>query len=277
MNTRGFLTKTLRDFTDALENALFAEDIARRAGLLQSLDPRAKLLGVLALLIAVNVSHHWLAVLALGLVTLPLASVSRIPLRFYLSRVWIPTSVFTGVIALPALFNVVTPGAPLVTLIDSDAPRVLVAITYSGVLTALSLWLRVGVSVSLATLLILTTRWATLLQALRVVRVPQAFVLILGMTYRYLFVLLHVANHLFLARQSRLVGRVTPSENRRWLAASVGTLFAKSYALSDEVYLAMQARGFRGEVHVLDAPHWQARDWVGLGAFIALATLIALI
>lgn len=274
MNTRDFLTKTLRDFTETLENALFAEDIARRAGLLQSLDPRAKLLGVLVLLVAINVSYNWLAVLALYVLTLPLASASRVPLGFYLSRVWIPTSLFTGVIALPALFNIVTPGAPLITLMDSDSPRVLVTITYPGALTAFALWLRVGVSVSLATLLILTTRWATLLQALRVVRVPQAFVLILGMTYRYLFVLLHAANHLFLARQSRLVGRVTPSENRRWLAASVGTLFAKSYALSDEVYLAMQARGFRGEVCVLDAPHWQARDWVGLGAFIALAVLV---
>lgn len=274
MNTRGFLTKTLRDFADALDNALFAEDLARRAGLFQSLDPRAKLLSVVVLLIAINLSHNWLAVLALYLLTIPLAFASRVPLGFYLSRVWIPTSLFTGVIALPALFNVVTPGAPLVTLIDSDSPRVMVTITYPGVLTALSLWLRVGVSVSLATLLIVTTRWATLLQALRVVRVPQAFVLILGMTYRYLFVLLHAANHLFLARQSRLVGRVTPSENRRWLAASMGTLLAKSYALSDEVYLAMQARGFRGEVRVLDAPRWHARDGMWLALFVVIAVLI---
>lgn len=109
-------------------------------------------------------------------------------------------------------------------------------------------------------LLIFTTRWTILLKALRVLRVPQAFVLILGMTYRYLFVLLNAANDLLLARQSRVVGRVAPAEERRWLAASLGTLFAKAYALSDEVYLAMQARGFRGEVYVFESLTWQARD-----------------
>jgi energy-coupling factor transporter transmembrane protein EcfT len=40
-----------------------------------------------------------------------------------------------------------------------------------------------------AVLLILTTRWAVPLKALRVLRVPQGFVLILGMTYRYIYVL----------------------------------------------------------------------------------------
>jgi len=274
MKARGFLFKTIHDFTDTLEQALFAEDVARRAGVLQSLDPRAKLLGALVLLIAISLSHNALAILTLALLTFPLALASRVPLGFYLKRVWIPASFFTGLIALPALSSPLTPGAPLVTLIDSTAPRLYLAITAPGVLTALLLWLRAGTSISIAVLLVLTTRWMTLLQALRILRVPQAFVLILGMTYRYLFVLLHTANHLFLARQSRLVGRVAPAEERRWLAATAGTLFAKSYALSEEVYLAMQARGFRGEARVLQTLTWRARDGLWLAGWIGIAALV---
>jgi cobalt/nickel transport system permease protein len=270
---RGFVEKTLADITGALEQTLFAEEIARRDGLLQSLDPRAKLVGALALLIAVSASHNLLVIAMLYALTLPIAAASRVPMGFYLKRVWLFMPFFTGVVALPALFDVFTPGAPLVTLIDLESPRVYLTITQPGVVTAAFLLLRVGASVSIGVLLILTTRWATLLKALRVLRVPQAFVLILGMTYRYIYVLLHAANNMFLARQSRVVGRVSAADDRRWLTASMGTLFAKSYELSDQVYLAMQSRGFRGEAQVMDALVWRGSDWAWLTALLVVAVL----
>jgi cobalt/nickel transport system permease protein len=273
MKARGFFEKTFNDITGALEQTLFAEEIARQVGLLQSLDPRAKLVGALAVLIAISASHDLIVLLALYLLTLPIASASRVPMGFFLKRVWVFMPFFTGVVALPALFNVFTPGTPVITLIDLASPRMFLAITQPGIITAAFLLLRVGASVSIAVLLVLTTRWATLLKALRVLRVPQAFVLILGMTYRYIYVLLHAANNFFLARQSRVVGRVSSADNRRWLAASMGALFAKSYALSDDVYLAMQSRGFRGEAQVMESLIWRTADWVWLGAFVAVAAI----
>jgi len=273
MKARGFFEKTLNDITGALEQTLFAEEIARREGLLQLLDPRAKLIGALALLIAISASHNLIVILALYILTLPIASASRVPMGFYFKRVWVFMPFFTGVVALPALFSPFSPGAPIVTLIDLASPRMYLAITQPGVITAAFLLLRVGASVSIAVLLILTTRWTTLLKALRVLRVPQAFVLILGMTYRYIYVLLHAANNMFLARQSRVVGRVASAEDRRWLAASMGALLAKSYALSDDVYLAMQSRGFRGEAQVMETMAWRTHDGVWLTAFVVVAVL----
>jgi cobalt/nickel transport system permease protein len=270
-STRGFFEKTFNDITSVLEQTLFAEEIARQPGLLQSLDPRAKLIGVLALLIAISASQTLWVILVLYLLTLPMAYASHVPMGFFLKRVWVLMPFFTGIVALPALFSPFSPGTPLITLIDSATPKIFLAITQPGVITAAFLLLRVGASVSLAVLLVLTTRWAMLLKAMRILRVPQAFVLILGMTYRYIYVLLHAANNMFLARQSRVVGRVSGAEQRRWLTASMGVLLSKSYTLSDEVYLAMQSRGFRGEARVMEAITWHARDWAWLGVFIAVA------
>lgn len=270
---QGFLEKTLGDLTGALEQALFAEDIARRPGLMQSLDPRVKLLGALAVLLAVSLSHNLLIIAALYLLTLPVAAASGVPMDFYFKRVWVFMPFFTGIIAIPALFNAFTPGEALVTLLDLSSPRIYLAVTYPGVITAAFLLLRVGTSVSIGVLLILTTRWTSLLRALRVLRVPQSFVLILGMTYRYIYVFLNAANDMFLARKSRMVGRLSPAEDRKWLAASMGALLSKSYDLSDEVYLAMQSRGFRGEVLVLDELAWHRRDSLWLAAFLIIAAL----
>ncbi len=267
------IERTLADFLGALEQTLFADEIARKPGLLQSLDPRAKLLGALAILIAISFSHSLLVIAALYLLTLPLAAASSVPMEFYLKRVWVFMPFFTGIIALPALFSPFSPGPALVTLIDLASPQLYLAITVPGVITAAFLLLRVGASVSVAVLLILTTRWTMLLKALRVLRVPQVFVLMLGMTFRYIYLLLHTASNMLLARQSRLVGRVSEGEERKWIGAAIGVLVGKSYGMSEQVYLAMQSRGFSGEAQVLDSLVWRPADLAALAAFLLTAII----
>ena len=66
---------------------------------------------------------------------------------------------------------------------------------------------RVGVSVSLAVMLVLTTPWADLLKSLHSLRVPRVFVLVLAMAYRYIFLFLRLTNGMFEARKSRVVGQ----------------------------------------------------------------------
>jgi energy-coupling factor transporter transmembrane protein EcfT len=58
-------------------------------------------------------------------------------------------------------------------------------------------------------------------------------------------------------------------------AATAGVLLSKSLQLSGEVHLAMQSRGFRGEVHVMRDFRIRPSDWCWLGAFATLATTVA--
>jgi cobalt/nickel transport system permease protein len=76
---------------------------------------------------------------------------------------------------------------------------------------------------------------------------------------------------MFLARQSRVVGHVSSADNRRWLTASMGALLSRSYELSDQVYLAMQSRGFRGEAQVMESMTWRVADWFWLAVFFSVA------
>jgi cobalt/nickel transport system permease protein len=97
------------------------------------------------------------------------------------------------------------------------------------------------------------------------------FVVILGMTTRYILLLLETAHDMFQSRKCRRVNRLTPGENRRLAIASSGVLLTKSLHLSGEVYQAMVSRGFRGEVYLLDDFEMRARDWIAAGAFATLA------
>jgi cobalt/nickel transport system permease protein len=131
----------------------------------------------------------------------------------------------------------------------------------------------VGVSVSLAVLLVLTTPWADLLKALHALRVPHVFVLVLSMTYRYVFLFLHVLTGRLEARRSRVVAATTGREQRAWIAGGVGALMDRSFQLSGEVYSAMLARGFTGEARTLSRFHVRRADGLAVAGSVLVAAV----
>jgi cobalt/nickel transport system permease protein len=261
---RGFLERTTSSFVDAMEHAFYAEQIARADGLLQRLDPRVKLLGILGLVVPAAAARSFAVILGLLAVAVILAALSRVPVGVLLKRVWIAVLLFTGVIALPAPF--VTPGRVVYQL-----PVVGWSVTAQGLASAGYLVLRVETAATLCVLLVLTTPWNHVLKALRVFHVPAVLVTILGMTYRYLFLVLQSAHDMFESRRSRMIGELTGSERRRVAASSAGVLMSKTFDLSNEVYLAMQSRGYRGDVATIDQFQVDGFDWAMLGAFAAVS------
>ncbi len=264
--SRSFVERTIFNLSDGLNLAAYAEDSARSGGLLQRVDPRIKVVGMLAVIVSVAVTHSLRTIAATFLLANVLAIASRVSPLHLARWVWTPVFLFTGLLALPAIF--LTPGVP----VHANWP-----ITEQGIRTASFLLLRSETAVSLSTLLILTTRWAHILKSLRVLQVPVVFVVILSMTYRYLFVILQTALDMFESRESRTVGVLEPADKRRLATATVGVLLSKSYQLSADVHLAMQSRGYRGEVYMLDDFEMRRADWTWLFFFFAVAVTISLV
>lgn len=268
MNRNNFVGKTLAGLTEAIKQAIFAERYARLPGLLQGLDPRGKIITFLALLIATAITRRLTVMAAIYLLTIALALASRIPIVFFIKRVWLFIPLFTGAIALPAIFNFITPGQPILTLFTFAAPiswgpfhfPATIAVTQQGLHGAEIFILRVATSVSLSVLLILTTEWSRLLQALSALYFPKVAILIFGMTYRYIFLFIKVAEEMFLARRSRTVGRTNTREQQNWLSSRLGFMLNRSYKLSNDVYLAMLSRGWTGHARFLDDFKFQWRD-----------------
>lgn len=261
---RGFIERTVAGFSDALAHDVAADAGARRAGMLQSLDPRVKVVGIFALILAAVSARPLGVVLGIFSTAVVLAKVAGIPWRTLAVRAWLPVLVFTGPLALPAVF--LTSGPPL-----GRFPLLPWPVTAPGVLAAARLFTRAEATATLALVLVLSTPWPHVLKALRVLGVPAVIVVILGMTCRYLFLLLGLARELFEARRSRLVGPLAGRERRRLATAAGGVLLGKSLHLSEEVFRAMRSRGFRGEAHALADFQMRARDRWALAAFLLAA------
>ncbi|MDP4128357.1 MAG: cobalt ECF transporter T component CbiQ, partial [Bacillota bacterium] len=184
----------------------------------------------------------------------------------------------------PSLFNWVRPGDPLWLLWTFSNPFQIgplhfpaeLSITRQGFEGAVLLISRVGISVTLAVLLTLTTRWNNLLRALRTFFVPKIFIVTLEMTYRYIFVLITLMEDMFFARKSRDAGQSSGAEQRRFVGSSIAHLFGKSLQMSEEVYTSMAARGYTGEIHTLQKFQLRWVDVFSLGvSLMACLTLYA--
>jgi len=265
-NSRGVVERSLASFVDALEHAFYAEESAKKNGLLQKLDPRIKIAAVFPLIVIAALARRLGVIVALFATALVLALLSKVPLATLTKRVWLGVLTFTGFISFPALF--LTPGVAIYTL-----PLLGWSVTEQGLRAAMYLIMRAETAATFSVLLVLCTPWSLVLKALRVLRLPIVLVVILGMTYRYIFLFLRNAHDMFMSRKSRMVGRLDGGEQRRVATASAGVLMSKTIQLSGDVYLAMRSRGFQGEVYVLDEfqTHWF--DWAMLAVFISIALL----
>jgi cobalt/nickel transport system permease protein len=129
----------------------------------------------------------------------------------------------------------------------------------------------------MAVLLVVTTPWADVLKSLRALKVPQIFVLVLSMTYRYIFLFLHTANGILMARKSRVVGRTSGAEQRRWITGTMGNLMSRAFKMSNDVYAAMLARGFTGEVRTYATYRLRAPDVAALVGVAVVAIVAVLV
>jgi len=270
---QSFAQKTLDSGADLLRQVMFSDDTAARRGLLQRVDARAKLVGLLGLVVVAALLKTIPALLVLYAATLVLAVSSALPLGFFVKRVWLFVPIFTGIVLIPATLSVVTSGDIVLTLwYWNGHPE---GFTRQGLLAAALVVCRVATSISLVVLLTLTTAWNRLLASLRALGVPRMFVLIIGMAYRYLFLLLGSVTDMYEARRARTVGAERhDGEARRFVFATAGSLIGKSLVMSEEVHQAMTSRGYRGNARTLAQPRPRASDAAFLLAVAAFAVAL---
>ena len=266
-----FIARTITGVTGAIEQTVYNEEVARTDGLLQRADPRVKVVLCLLAIVVAALSRNQIVLLALLGLTITLALSSGITPGFLVKRVLLGIPLFAAIVYLPAV--VLVPGNSVLTV---AAGPLHLSVSDNALRGGAIFVTRVAVSVTLAVMLVVTTRWADLLKAMRVLRIPTVFIVVLGMTYRYIFLFLQKVESLFLARASRTVGRSNDGEQRRWVGNTMGALLSKSFQTSSDVYQAMVARGFTGEMHTLSTFQMRDEDWLmaSLGVVILAGALL---
>ena len=152
--------------------------------------------------------------LGLWVFTILLMLVSKLPVGRLQKRIWGFIPLLSLLMAIPAMFNIIIDGVPLLMIHHNPNPTLWLGIhipadifiSQQGFIAGLYLFLRVGLSLSMGVLLTATTPAASLLKSLRVMGIPILVVMIIEMSYRYLVLLLGLSIEMFEARDLRTVG-----------------------------------------------------------------------
>lgn len=90
-----------------------------------------------------------------------------------------------------------------------------------------------------------TTKWHDITKSLKIFFAPDIFILVFDITIKYIYILGEFSLEMFYALKLRSIGR----NNKKYssLTKIIGNLFLKSKELGDEMYSAMECRGFTGE------------------------------
>jgi cobalt/nickel transport system permease protein len=282
---KGFVGKTIDGIFGFLEEAFVSESNSRRRGLLQSLDPRAKLISILAVIFATSLIGNLRVLIFIYVLTLIFAYLSKIEVGFFIKRVWLFIPVFAGIIALPMIFNIFLPGDPLfqVAYLGPGAhlgPLTLpesIFITRQGLNAAVIFTMRVATCVSAVVLLFITTPQQVLFKSLRTVGVPKLYVLTLEMAYRYIFLLMDLVRELYVAKKARTIRARGMFDEQKWVGGRMGYTLIRSLDMSEKVHMAMMSRGFSGEVHIMQEFKMQNRDYIAGATAITLSAVLVLI
>ena len=255
-----------------------------RASVVHALDPRVKLGLTLAFIVttALTPPGAWPVYIVLCALALATGLLSELGVGYVLARALLALPF--ALAALPVLFT--TAGAPLLSL---PAPLAL-TLTVEGVARFAGIALKSWLSVQMAVILVGSTPFPDLLLAMRALKIPRLLAAIVGLMWRYLFVLADEALRLLRARESRSArprsADTRDGRGRRvggslaWRArvagGMVGNLFLRAFDRADRIYAAMLARGYDGEVRALPRPPLRAGQWAVLGVGLATLALLAL-
>ena len=254
---------------NGMERALFElgemDELAAGHSPVHRVHPLAKLLATAAYIACVVSCGKYELSVAAGMLLWPvlLFQLSGIPVRtcFRKLRVALPLVMAVG------LFNPLFDRAPLVS--------VGAAAVSGGVVSMLTLMLKGVLCLMASFLLIATTGIDSLCAALRMLRVPQALVTLLLLTYRYVGVMTREVAVMTEAYRLRAPGQ--RGIHRSAWGSFLGQLLLRSMDRAEALYASMRLRGFCGEFHYAGFRPFDGRDalWLlaGAGAPLALRFL----
>jgi cobalt/nickel transport system permease protein len=259
---------------EGAETLVYIEDLSNKKGLMQTINPIAKLVAISAMIISALFVTNLSYLIAICAIPVIFALASRISLKQLFTRTLL-IPLFMALISIPALF--LTAGNPLWI---ASIGNLTLTITAQGLTQFLVFTLRIWFCVASLSLLILSTGFDKTLKLLSAIHVPPLIIQLFSLTYRYFFVSIHEAQSILIAKEARtyINKRTLNLQSLKDLGHIISSLFIRTYERSERVYLAMKARGF--EISKTNKPQIQplnVRDVVFASSIIIAFTYLALL
>ncbi len=264
-----FLERGLDHLAGVIRNGYAQWELSSQNGFFQKIDARVKVLFLLFFILIVSLKRDLLTEACIWTFVFVLTLFSRLSLPRVYRRVLFLGFLFGFLIAIPSAFNVVTKGEIILPVLRLSRPYDFwiyhipadIGMTREGIHGVAMLTIRVMNSLSLSFLVLYTTPFHEIIRALKILKAPDSFLIIITLCYRYIFVFSKTFEDMHLAKKSRMVRELRNSEAREWIAGRMAFLFRKTRRRCEEVFEAMTGRGFSDTIKVYGFRKLSRVDW----------------
>ncbi|MDW7650297.1 MAG: cobalt ECF transporter T component CbiQ [Bacillota bacterium] len=185
-------------------------------------------------------------------------AVVAIMVGFLLYKAKIPAHVLLKLFSVPSSFlilGVITiafqvDGNPAGMLWTVNLGPVYLGFTQASLSTAAQTLLKSLSAVSCLYFLVLTTPMTEIIHLLKQMHIPDIFLDLMMIIYRFIFVFVETAFHIYTSQSSRW-GYAGFRRSIRSFGLLFANLWAKGFAKSQNIFTSLQSRGYEGEFNIL--------------------------
>jgi cobalt/nickel transport system permease protein len=279
-----FIDRGINRVADVIRSGYIQWETASTDGLFQKTDARVKVLFLIFYIVIVSLKEEISSEIWIGCFVLSMVISSGLNVLTFYKRILMIGFLFGFLVALPSAFNLITKGEiifPVLRLSGDHSFWIYhipseIGITEEGLEVVAMLTLRVINSLSVAFLVLNTTAFPEIVKALKVMRVPDGFLMVITLSYKYIFIFARTVEEMYLAKKSRLLGPVENKDARIWAAGRMGAIFEKTRLRGEDIFKAMRGRGFSEEVKLFKPGNIESRDVI-MGCILFLTGIFFLI
>ena len=235
--------------------------------IIHRLDPRTKIISffVYILFVILTLPTHIFQFIAYLIVIFTIILLSRIPFAYVLKR----SCVIVPFVLLIAVFIPFFKKGQIAGGYSFGTFRL--TVSYDGLWILWNVLIKSWLAVLAMIVLSSTTKFPVFLKGLQKLYIPKILIMLLSFMYRYIFILIDESIRMERARNSRYFGGKYLRQIKT-IANLIGVLFIRTYERGERIYQNMVARGFDGEIKVLN--RLELSKWDILFSFFFIGSLI---
>ena len=280
-----FLDKTLISSASAVKAIYLQAENATKKNLIHTIHSHIKLISLIYLAIMISVISNLDAQILTTAFIFLLYIIAKLKISQVYRKIFFLVFIFGFIVVLPASLNVITPGKIIFNLITFNKPSHFwiynipqnIGFTVDGFQVVSLIFLRVLNSVSFAMLIVYTTSFPSFIKSFKIIGVPDTFLMIISLAYKFIFILSRTIEETYFALKSRLLGNIKNSNIRKLIGGRVFFIFKRSMIIYESTYYAMVSRGYQGKVILHSQKHYTYKDFVALAIIVAIGIGIILI
>lgn len=280
-----FLDNTLLNTAKAVKSIYLQAENAGTLNFIQQINPCIKLLSLIFLVVVISAANNPYAQIVASVFILSLFVAARLRISEVYRKIIFLAFIFGFIVVLPASLNVITPGKIIFSVIKLNKPLHFwiynipqtIGFTDKGIQVVSLVFLRVLNSISFTLLIVFTTPFPSFVKAFKIIGVPDTFLMIISLAYKYIFILSRTIEETYFALKSRLYGNIRSSSIRKLAGGRIFFIYKRSHIMYEGTYHAMVSRGYHGTIKLPGRIHFTYRDIISLAVLTAVGIAIILI